>query len=145
MFARSATLLEHMGGFAILSNRKRAIVALVHTVVFLLIAVRQMVAASPALGIWAPSRVSSGTWALCAIFAIVSVILVWLFAISRGWLEKIYFGLCAVSAASGLLRTAVGDHGFHAGLYLRVAMLTTAMLVGLMIVRVHSQYSASSL
>jgi hypothetical protein len=129
-----------MGGFAILSNRKRAIVALVHTVVFLLIAVRQMVAASPASGIWAPSSVSGGTWALCAIFAVVSAILFWLLAISRGWLERVYFGLCAVSASSGLLRTAFGDHGFHAGLYLRVVMLTTAALVGLMIVRLHSEY-----
>jgi len=39
-----------MGGFSILTNRKRAIVALVHSVVFLLIAVRQMVAANPAAG-----------------------------------------------------------------------------------------------
>jgi hypothetical protein len=39
-----------MGGFSILTNRKRAIVALVHSFVFLLIAVRQMVAASPASG-----------------------------------------------------------------------------------------------
>jgi hypothetical protein len=134
-----------MGGFRILSNRKRAIVALVHTLVFLLVAMRQMVAASPAAGIWTPSSVSGGTWALCAVFAVVSAILFWLFAISRGWLEKIYFGLCAVSASSGLLRTAVGDHGFHAGLYLRVAMLTSAVLVGLIIVRVHSEYSGRSL
>jgi hypothetical protein len=133
-----------MGGFRILSNRKRAIVALVHTVVFLLIAVRQMVAGGPASGIWVPSSVSGGTWALCAIFAVVSVVLFWLFAISRGWLEKTYFGLCAVSAASGLLRTAVGDHGFHAGLYLRVVMLVSAVLVGLLIVRVHSEYAESN-
>jgi hypothetical protein len=133
-----------MGRFAILTNRKRAIVALAHTVVFLLIAARQMVGARPASGIWAPSTVSGGTWTLCAIFAVVSAILFWLFAISRGWLERIYFGLCALSAASGLLRTAVGDHGFHAGLYLRVAMLTSAVLVGLMIVRVHSEYPGES-
>jgi hypothetical protein len=129
-----------MERFAILTNRKRAIVALAHTVVFLLIAVRQMVGASPASGIWAPSTVSGGTWTLCAIFAVVSAILLWLFAISRRWLERIYFALCALSATSGLLRTAVGDHLFHAGLYLRVVMLTSAVLVGLMIVRVHSEY-----
>ena len=134
-----------MGGFRILSNRKRAIVALVHTVVFLLIAVRQMVVGGPASGIWVPASVSGGTWALCAIFSVVSGILLWLFAISRGWLEKIYFGLCALSASAGLLRTAVGDHGFHAGLYLRVVMLATAVLVGLMIVRFHSEYSVRSL
>jgi hypothetical protein len=134
-----------MGEFSILTNRKRALIALVHSIVFLLIAVRQMVAASRAAGIWNAAVVSASTWILCGIYVGVLAVLLWLFAISRHWSERIYFGLCAVSAASGLLRTAVGDHAFHAGLYLRVAMLTIAMLVGLMIVRVHSQYSASSL
>jgi hypothetical protein len=40
-----------MGGFSILTNRKRAIVALVHSGLFLLIAVRQMMAATPAAGV----------------------------------------------------------------------------------------------
>ena len=71
-----------MGGFSILTNRKRAIVALVHSVVFLLIAVRQMVAAQPSTGIWVASTVSRGTWILCGIFAIVSAILFWLLVIS---------------------------------------------------------------
>jgi hypothetical protein len=128
-----------MGGFSILTNRKRAIVALVHSVVFLLIAVRQMVAANPAAGIWVASAVSRGTWILCGIFAIVSAILFWLLVISRGWMEKIYFGLCTVSASSGLVRTAAGDQTFHAGLYIRVVMLVSAVLVGLLIVRIHSR------
>src|SRR5271157_2616213 len=129
-----------MGGFSILTNRKRAVVALVHSVVFLLIAVRQMVAANPAAGIWVPSIVSRGTWILCGIFVVVSAILLWLFVISRGWMERIYFALCTISATSGLLRTAVGDQAFHAGLYVRVVMLVSAVLVGLLIVRVHSEY-----
>jgi hypothetical protein len=41
-----------MHRFSILTNRKRAAVALVHSVIFLLIAVRQMVAATPTAGIW---------------------------------------------------------------------------------------------
>jgi len=127
-----------MREFSILTNRKRALIALVHSVVFLLIAFRQMVAATPAAGIWLPAMVSTGTWILCSIFVIVSAILLWLFAISRGWMEKLYFGMCAVSASSGLLRTAVGDQAFHAGLYIRVIMLTSAVLVGLLIVRTHS-------
>jgi len=128
-----------MGGFSILTNRKRAIVALVHSVVFLLVAVRQMVAANPAAGIWVRSTVSQGTWILCGIFAIVSTILLWLFVISRGWMEKFYFGFCTVSATSGLLRTVAGDQAFHAGLYIRVGMLVSAVLVGLLIVRLHSR------
>jgi len=128
-----------MGGFSILTNRKRAIIALAHSVVFLLIAVRQMVAANPAAGIWVASTVSRGTWILCGIFTIVSAILLWLLVISRGWTEKFYFGLCAVSASSGLLRTAAGDQTFHAGLYIRVVMLVCAVLLGLVIVRLHSR------
>src|SRR5271169_4065825 len=132
-----------MGGFSILTNRKRAVVALVHSVVFLLIAVRQMVAANPAAGIWVASTVSRGTWILCAIFALVSSILLWLFLISRGWMERIYFGFCTVSATSGLLRIAVGDQAFHGGLYIRVVMLVSAVLVGLLIVRTHPRTQSS--
>ncbi len=128
-----------MDRFSILTNRKRAIVALVHSVVFLLIAVRQMVAATPADGVWVASTVRPGTWILCGIFTIVSSILLWLLVISRGWMEKIYFAFCAVSATSGLLRTAAGDQAFHAGLYIRVVMLVSAVLVGLLIVRRHSR------
>lgn len=132
-----------MSGFSILTNRKRAVVALVHSVVFLLIAVRQMVAANPAAGVWIPSRVEAGTWILCGIFAVVSSILLWLLIISRGWMEKFYFLFCTVSATSGLLRTAAGDQAFHAGLYIRVVMLISAVLVGLLIVRLHSCRTSS--
>jgi hypothetical protein len=130
-----------MGGFSILTNRKRAIVALAHSVVFLLIAVRQMVAATPATGVWSAATVPAGTWVLCAIFSVVSFILLWLLVISRGWMEKIYFGFCTVSASSGLLRTAARDQTFHAGIYIRVIMLVSAVLVGLLIVRTHSRQS----
>ncbi|MFZ1132195.1 MAG: hypothetical protein WBV31_00590 [Terriglobales bacterium] len=122
-----------------MTNRKRAVVALVHSVAFLLIAVRQLMAANPAAGIWVASEVSKGTWILCAIFTVVSSILLWLLLISRGWLEKFYFGFCTISATSGLIRTAAGDQAFHAGLYIRVVMLISAVLVGLLIVRVHSR------
>lgn len=127
-----------MGEFAILTNRRRAIVALVHSLVFLLIACRQMLSASPAPGIWVPSAVSTGTWVLCSIFVVVSAILAWLFAISRAFIEKLYFALCVISATSGLLRTVAGDHAFHAGLYIRVVMLSSAVLVGFLIIRLHS-------
>lgn len=133
-----------MSGFSILTNRKRAIVALVHSVVFLLIALRQMVAATPAAGVWQPSTVRPATWILCGILAIVSSILLWLLVISRGWMEKIYFAFCTISATSGLLRTAAGDQTFHAGLYIRVVMLVSAVAVGLMIVRRHSSTRATS-
>ncbi len=128
-----------MDEFSILTNRKRAIVALVHSVVFLVVALRQMLAVNPAAGVWLTSSVPPSTWILCGIFTIVSAILLWLFAISRGWMEKVYFGFCAASAASGLLRTAAGDQTFHAALYIRVIMLAGAILIGFMIVYAHSQ------
>ncbi len=128
-----------MDEFSILTNRKRAIVALVHSVVFLLVALRQMLAVSPAAGIWLASSVHASTWILCGIFTIVSAILLWLFGISGGWMEKVYFGFCAASATSGLLRTAAGDQIFHAALYISVIMLAGAILVGFMIVSAHSQ------
>jgi hypothetical protein len=98
-----------------------------------------MVATNPAAGIWTSSTVSRGTWVLCGIFTIVSSILLWLLLISRGWMERFYFGFCTISATSGLVRTAAGDQAFHAGLYIRVVMLVSAVLVGLLIVRVHSR------
>ncbi len=131
-----------MRRFSILTNRKRAIVALVHSVVFLLIAVRQMIAASPVPGVWVPSTVRPGTWILCGIFAIVSAILLWLLVVSRGWMEKFYFAFCTASAGSGLLRTAAGDQTFHAGIYIRVVMLVSAVAVGLLIVKTHSRESS---
>ncbi len=129
-----------MSGFSILTNRKRAVVALAHSIVFLLIAVRQMVAANPAAGIWVTSTVTPGTWILCGILLVVSSILLWLLIISRGWMEKSYFAVCTISATSGLLRTAAGDQAFHAALYIRVIMLASAVLVGLVIVRMHSRF-----
>jgi|ERR1700686_778079 hypothetical protein len=131
-----------MPEFSILTNGRRAIVALVHSVIFLLIAVWQMAAGKPAAGIWNLSTVSPGAWIVCGIFVLVSVILLWLFLISRDRMEKLYFGFCALSATSGLLRTAVGDHTFHAGVYIRVAMLLSAVLVGLLVVRKHSSVLA---
>jgi hypothetical protein len=132
-----------MHGFSILTSRKRAMVALAHSIVFLLIAVRQMLAATPVAEVWVSSTVRTGTWILCAIFAIVSAILLGLLFISRGWMEKFYFAFCTTSAGSGLLRTAAGDQAFHAGVYVRIVMLVSAVIVGLLIVRTHSMGNAT--
>jgi len=128
-----------MSEFALLTNRKRAVIALVHSVVFLALATWQAVGSAPARGVLGEVRASGGTWVLCGIYIIVSAILLWLFAISRGRIEKLYFALCTVSAASGLTRTVIGDQGFHSGRYIRVVMLASAVIVGTMIARWHSQ------
>jgi len=128
-----------MGEFAILTNRKRAVIALVHSIVFLCLATWQMIGGTPARGMLAVTHISAGVWILGAVYVIVSAILFWLFAISRGWMERAYFAFCTVSAASGLLRTILGDQAFHSARYLRVVMLGSAVVVGLMVIRLHSQ------
>lgn len=129
-----------MDEFAILTNRKRGLIALAHSVVFLLLATWQMAGGNPARGVVSVAQVSAGTWVIAAIYAVVSAILLWLFGISRGWMERLYFAFCAISATSGLLRTLLGDQRFHSGRFLRVAMLTSAVIVGLLIVRLHSAF-----
>ena len=103
-----------------------------------------MVAANPATGVWLPSRVPPGTWALRGILGLVSTILLWLLVISRGWMERFYFRFCTLSATSGPLRTAAGDQAFRAGLYIRIVMLVSAVLIGRLIVRTHSHRTVCS-
>lgn len=121
--------------FVILTNRKRAIVALVHTVVFLVVAlcgfltvVRPLHGASPA-----------GAWILAAVYLVVSGVLLALAAISRVATERLYFSLCTTSAAFGLLRQIMGDPRMHAAVFVRVAMLACAVVVGFRILRRHER------
>jgi hypothetical protein len=128
--------------YAILTNRKRAIVALVHSVVFLLIALRSLAVGATLTPIWTKTELA-GPIAILCIYLIVSTILIWLMAISRCAKEKLYFGFCATSAALGLLRNVVGDPG--PGLYLRAGMLICAVITGVIIVRGHSRVDEAPL
>ena len=110
----------------ILNTRKRVVVALVHTVVFLGVAV---------LGFFfavAPLRASSppSAWILAGVYTIVSSALLWLTSISRGAVERLYFACCATSASFGLLRQLLGDPAMYAAVYVRVAMLACAVATG---------------
>lgn len=133
-----------MGSFVILTNRRRAIIALVHSAVFLLVAVGQSMTSSRSPGMLIPGAVPRSTWILCAIYWIVSAILLWLFTIAGSWAERTYFGLCAASAVSGLLRTILGDNTLHAAVYMRVVLLASAVLLGTAIVRAQSEFVRSS-
>ena len=124
-----------MNDFGVLTNRKRAVIALIHSIVFLGIAFRGFV--SPKAGVL--HRSGASDFILIAIYLIVASILVWLVSISRGLVERIYFALCAVSATSGLLRTVFGDHVVPPAQYLRVLMLSAAVGLGILIVRSHSR------
>ena len=122
-----------MQEFAILTNRKRALIALIHSVVFLGIAFHGF--AAPKAGILNPGMVSTGDMVLVAIYLAVASILFWLVSLSRCLRERFYFLLCAGSASSGLLRTVLGDAKLPAGQYLRVILLSSAVILGASILR----------
>ena len=124
-----------MNEFGVLTNRKRAFIALIHSVVFLVIAMHGFLA--PRAGILHSS--ATGDLLLVGIYLIVASILAWLVSVSRGMRERGYFALCATSATFGLLRTIFGDASIPAAQYLRVIMLSSAVAVGFLIVRSFSR------
>lgn len=126
-----------MAEFAILTNRKRALIALAHSIVFLGIAFHGFLSPRSALVLRAPGAVSG--MILFAIYLIVASILAWLVSISRCAVERLYFVLCTSSATFGLLRTIFGDAALPAAQYLRVLMLSSAVVVGVWIFRSFSQ------
>jgi len=126
-----------MNEFGILTNRKRALIALIHSVVFLGIAIHGF--ASPKAGILLPGFVATCDLILIAIYLVVASILAWLVSISRGARERVYFVLCASSATFGLLRTIFGDATLPVAQYMRVIILSSAVLVGTWILRSFSR------
>ena len=126
-----------MSEFGVLTNRKRALIALVHSVVFLGVAFHGF--ASPKAGIMRPGLVATADIVLIGIYLTVASILAWLVTISRCVRERIYFVLCASSATFGLLRTIFGDGTVPPAQYLRVIMLTSAVIVGTWIFRSYSR------
>jgi len=129
-----------MRRYVILSNRKRVIIALVHTVAFLLLAVytgtlvvRPLHAGSPASG-----------WIIAGVYVAVTTALLVLAAVSGNPIERVYFGLCTTSAGFGLARQIVGDAGIPIAIYVRVAMLTCAVVMGVAILREYGGGIAAS-
>ena len=126
-----------MHTFSILTNRKRAIIALVHTVIFLCIAALQT-ALSHARAFSLHGDKVVGGIVLLTIYVIVTTVLLVLLRYASHSSERLYFALCATSAAFGLLRVLLGDPALHAGV-LRVCLLSCAVIVGAMILRTHSR------
>jgi hypothetical protein len=125
-----------MREFAILTNRKRALIALVHSVAFLLLALRGF--ASPKAGVFLHSG-ATADFLLLGIFLVVASILLWLAGISRCTVERVYFALCTGSASFGWLRVLFGDTTLPAAQYMRVLMLISAVAVGTRIWRFHGE------
>jgi hypothetical protein len=129
-----------MSRYVILTNRKRAIIALVHTVAFLLIAI--------ATGFLTVHRLhsesSKGAWAVAGIYILVTTALLILTAVSGCARERIYFGFCTTSAAFGLARQILGDEQIQVAVYVRVIMLALAVVVGWRILKGHAALSTEN-
>ena len=125
-----------MDRFAIINSRKRAIIALIHSVFFLAVAAVQL-AISHALPLSAHGRRTTAAMVLLAIYIIVTAVLLILLRFSACTRERLYFAFCAASAAFGLVRIILGDPVLHANL-LRVLLLFCAVVIGTAILRTHS-------
>jgi hypothetical protein len=125
-----------MNDFGVLNNRKRALIALIHSLVFWGIAIHGFAATKAGI---VHGAAAAGDSILIATYLLVASILAWLVSLSRCIREKIYFALCATSATFGLLRTTFGDASVPAAQYLRVIMLTSAVAVGTLILRAYSR------
>lgn len=121
-----------MNDFGVLNNRKRALIALIHSFVFLAIAIHGF--AAPKAGVLGGSGVI-GDFILIGIYLVVASILAWLVSLSRCLRERAYFAMCATSASFGLLRTILGDSSLPIAQYMRVIMLSSAVAVGILILR----------
>jgi hypothetical protein len=130
-----------MKSFGILTNRKRAIIALIHTVLFLCIAALQTALSHAAAFSLHGDKVVGGV-VLLAIYTIVTTVLLILLNVADCATEKLYFALCATSAGLGFLRILMGDPVLHAGV-LRVLLLSGAVIVGMIILRRHSTAPAT--
>lgn len=126
-----------MNDFGVLNSRKRAVIALVHSFVFLGVALHGFV--SPKAGIMGGAA-AAGDFALIGIYLAVASILAWLVTLSRCHRERLYFVFCASSATCGLLRAIFGDTALPVAQYMRVIMLSSAVAVGFLILR---KFSAS--
>ena len=126
-----------MNSFAILNSRKRAIVALIHTIVFLCVATLQTALSHASAFSLHGNKVVGGV-VLLAIYTMVTTVLLVLLRMASHATERLYFALCVTSTVLGLLRVLLGDPALHAG-GLRVFLLSCATLVGLIIVRTHSR------
>jgi hypothetical protein len=127
---------QSMSSYAILTNRKRAIIALVHSIFFLLVALMSSLG-QPKAGLLFAQAKPAGDWAMLGIYVAVTTILLILVRVSSCARERVYFAFCSTSASFGLLRIVFGDAHIFVAQYVRVGMLACAVLTGYIILRRH--------
>jgi hypothetical protein len=125
-----------MGRFAIINSRKRAIIALVHSVFFLGVAAVQLSLSHAIPFSFRGEKAVAGT-VLLSIYLVVATVLLILLRFSRCARERLYFAFCAASAAFGLVRILFGDPVLHANV-MRVLLLSCAVIIGAGILCTHS-------
>jgi hypothetical protein len=115
-----------MNEFAILTNRKRALIGLVHSFIFFGVALHGFFA--PKTGIvrgFAPAS----DYLLVMIYMTVTSVLAWLVGNSGCARERVYFALCTSSATFGLVRALFGDASIPAAQPMRAIVLLLAIIV----------------
>lgn len=132
-----------MDRFAIINNRKRAIIALVHSVFFLGVAGVQLAISHAAPFSLRGEKVVGGI-VLLTIYVIVTTVLLILLRFSGCTKERLYFALCSASAGFGLVRIWLGDPVLHANV-VRVLLSFCAVIIGTGILRTHSAPSPREL
>ena len=129
-----------MNRYSVLTNRKRAVIALVHAVFFFFVALSGLSGPPriPPLSM-AVARQSqlAPSLAITAVYLLVTSILVWLVRLSAALRERLYFAFCATSAGTGLLRALFGDTPLHAEAGIRAIMLACAIVTCTVIWRSH--------
>ncbi len=129
-----------MQRYFLLNSRKRAVIALIHSVFFFLVA---------APGVFGPARGpmsahSVGGVMLYSIYGIVTALLLWLLWKALCLRERLYFGLCATSAGLSIVRGLLGDPALHPLQAVKLVMLATAGLAAISIYRAHAPASAKA-
>ena len=115
-----------MNDYAILTNRKRALIALIHSVVFFGVALQGFFAPKPGI---VRGFAPASDYLLVMIYMTVTSVLAWLVGNSGCVRERVYFALCASSATFGLLRACFGDASIPAAQPLRAIVLLLAIIV----------------
>lgn len=133
-----------MNRFSILSNRKRAVIALIHSVFFLGIAIVSFFGQPKAGLLLGHHAKPVGDLVMLAIYLVVTAILVVLVRFSNSLRERLYFAFCSTSATIGLLRLLLGDTHFFVARYVRIGMLACAVLIGYFILRGHESTAVAS-
>jgi hypothetical protein len=125
--------------YFVITNRKRAIVALAHSIAFLALAIA-MYKPPKAIGF-----ATTASMIVTVIYFIVTSILLWLTLASKAPNEKLYFGLCTASACFGLLRMVIASPLLAVlAVYVRVSMLGMAAVVGVGLLRTHGRPAAAA-